>query len=59
MERWREGRLAGTYVITVGGALLTGMSVLSEWLLLPVVEVERVGPHQGVQHSEGDIISQQ
>ena len=43
------------YVITVGGAVLTGMSVLSEWLLLPVVDVERVRPGQGVQHSVGDI----
>ena len=49
-----EGRL-GDYMITVGRLSLTGMSVLSQWLLLPVVDVERVRPDKGVQHSGGDI----
>ena len=49
-----EGRL-GDYMITVGRLSLTGMSVLSQWLLLPVVDVERVRPCEGVQHSGGDI----
>ena len=42
-------------MITVGRLILTRMSVLSQWLLLPVVDVERVRPGQGVQHSGGDI----
>ena len=51
---WR-GRGGWYYVITGGEAVLTGMSVLSQWLLLPVVDVERVRPGQGVQHAGGDI----
>ena len=49
------GKAGCDYMITVGRLVLTRMSVLSQWLLLSVVDVERVRPGQGVQHSGGDI----
>ena len=39
-------------MLAVCWLILTRVSVLSQWLLLPVVHMDRVGPDQRVQHSE-------